>query len=114
MATNPSEGGGGGAATGLGNATAAVIVGQRICPHNEDRHVIVFVASTGSFKIDYMSTPDNGTSWYVGKTVSDATVVVDGGVALYVSSGVLDTPVGRNYKVQIWNDSGGNIDYAYD
>jgi hypothetical protein len=108
------QGGGGGSGSALGNGAAATIKDWTQVSHRSGLHIIVGAAATGSFKLDVLFSPDNGTTSFIHYTVSDATVVVDGGTALYVSQARLDTPCPFCYKVQIWNDSGGNIDYAYD
>ena len=74
--------------------------------------IIVSAAATGAFRLNYLFTTDAGTSWFIGKTVTASTVVVDGGTALYVKSAQLDIPIGYDYKIELYNIAGGNNDYV--
>jgi hypothetical protein len=120
---------GAGAFTGLPTATALQVfpgvgsggvlaqVPPMTCRERHDMRLFVHVAADHAFDLNYLFTPDGGTTWYVGEQVVGATVPVDGGVAGFVKSAVLETHVGYQWKVEIYNNSGsdaaGAFEYRY-
>lgn len=105
---------GAGVETGLADATAAIIRGRKTCKDRQRMRLLVSVAATGAFRLNYLFTPDGGTSWMIGKSVTASTVTVDGGTALYVKSAQLDIHIGYDYKIEIFNIAGGSNDYAFE
>lgn len=84
---------------------------------NRDRSsmaLLVNVAADQAFHLDYQFSPDGGTNWYIGQQITSATVTVDGGTAGYTQSAVLNAQVGYQYRVQLWNTSGSNLNAAYE
>jgi len=104
----------GGASTGLGGTTAAILVGFTNVKGEQGRKLTLRVAATGAFRLNLFFTPDGGTNYYIAKQVTSAAVTVDGGTASYTSGASLDEFLSSNYKVEIYNTTGGNIDYAFD
>lgn len=76
--------------------------------------ILVNVACNGTFNLDYQFTPDNGTTWYVGSQIASTTVTVDGGAAGFTQAAQLNLQVGYQYRVQLYNTSGGNLNGAYE
>lgn len=105
---------GAGKETGLADATAAIIRGSKTCKDRQDMRLIVSAAATGAFRLNYLFSPDGGTSWMIGKTVTAATVTVDGATAGYVKSAQLDIHIGYNYKIELYNIAGTTNDYAFE
>ena len=105
---------GGGKETTLATATAAVIRAYKTSRDREARRMAVYAAATGDFRLNYFFTPDEGTTWYIGKQVASSAVTVDGGTASYLDSATLDLPIGYAYKVELYNATVGNIDYTFD
>lgn len=115
--TGPLEDGagvGGGSATGLPNATASILLGPKQNTGQEATGIVLNIAATGTFRLNYLFSNDGGTSWLVGHQESSTTVTVDGGTASYTESAAVDISVGYHYKLEIYNTSGGNIDYKYE
>ena len=104
----------------LANATMAVLhpkPGASEFERNvayKDSRLIVRVAATGAFRLNYVSSSDDGTTNYVIKQVAVTTVTVDGNTASFTKIAELDVPVAADGQVQIYNASGGDIHYFAD
>lgn len=83
------------------------------CNERQSIGLFVSAAGKGGFNLDYMFSPDGGTTWLVGKQVASATVTVDGGTASYVNAAQLDIHVGWQFKVILYN-SGSSSDFAWE
>ena len=107
---------GAGKETGLADTASAIIRGNKTCKDRQNMRLLVSCAATGAFHLNYYFTPDNGTSWMIGKQVVASTVTVDNATASYVKSAQLDIHIGYQYKIEICNVQGGGtaIDYAFE
>lgn len=76
--------------------------------------LVVSVAATQAFTLDYQFTTDAGATWYIGSQIASSTVTVDGGVAGNTQSARLDIQVGYQYRVQLYNNSGSTLAGAYE
>jgi hypothetical protein len=76
--------------------------------------ILVNVAATAAFNLDYQFTTDGGATWFIGQQIPSVTVTVDGGVAGYTQSASINVQVGYQYRVQIWNTAGGSLNGAYE
>ena len=94
--------------------TAAVIRGLKQSRDREARRVIVRVAGTQAFRLNYFEPPDFGTSYTIAKQVASSTVTVDGGTAGYTQSAELDVPLGHLYKIEVYNPNATAMNYVYD
>jgi|ERR1700737_86374 len=79
----------------------------------ESEALVINVAANAAFNLDYQFTTDGGTTWYVGLQVASSTVTVDGGAAGFTQSATLNIQVGYQYRVSIYNTTGGNLNGAY-
>lgn len=102
--------------TGLADGSAAIIRGLKECRDREARRLVVNVAATKAFRLNYLFTPDNGATWCIGHTVTASTVTVDGGTSGYVKSATMDISIGYDYKIEIWNAVGdaSTLNYVYE
>lgn len=105
-------------ATSMTNQSIPPVAPPALTSHvNRDRSsmaLLVIVAADHAFNLDYQFTPDGEANWYVGQQIASSTVTVDGGTAGYTQSAVLNVQVGFQYRVQIWNTSGSNLNAAYE
>lgn len=76
--------------------------------------IVLNVAATHSFDLNYQYTTDGGTSWYIGDQVASGTVTVDGGVANYTNAATINIQLGYQYRFQIYNNSGSTLDGTYE
>ena len=77
-------------------------------------YIAMNVVSDNPFKLDYQFTSDGGTTWSIGNQVASATVTVDGGAAGFVNNAQLNFPVGYQWRVQVYQTSGGNAAFNYE
>jgi hypothetical protein len=105
---------GAGQETGLAATTAAILFSSTYTRDREAMHLTVRAAGKGTFNLNYLFSPDDGTTWLIGKQVASGTVTVDGATASYTQSAELDVQVGFNYKVELYNTSGSTLDYAFE
>lgn len=98
---------GGGIETALAATTALQVIGPKTCKDREARRLFVHAVSDVVIRLNYLFSPDSGTTWVVGKQIAASTVTVDGGTAGYVKSCELDIPIGFVYKVEVYNTTGG-------
>jgi hypothetical protein len=99
---------GGGVETALA-ATTAIVIGESIkrCDENVTRRFTCSAVSDVVIRLNYLISPDNGTTWVVAEQKACSTVTVDGGTASYVNSATLDRPIGYLFKVEVYNTTGG-------
>lgn len=102
-------------ALALAATTAQVIVppGQASGFQTQDRQdmrVICRVVGKGVIRLNYEFSPDQGTTWYVGKQAASAVITVDGDAAGFVNAAELDIPVGYWWRVSVYNTTAGAID----
>ena len=106
---------GGGLATGWETATQVIVTtGRRKCKENRPQTIVVYAASTGVFRLTYQFSPDNGTTWLVGKAQASGVVTVDGGTASYVNAAMLEVSVGYIYQIIAHQSTGGDISLGFE
>jgi hypothetical protein len=97
----------------LAATTAADVTGW-ITSNNEDLRVICRVASDTTFRLNLLSSSDGGATNYVIKQVASSTVTVDGATSGYVRVAELDVPWPAVGNIQVYNPSGGEINWIAD
>lgn len=105
---------GSGSATSLRIGGISIIRGFKLFYSRTPMRAITRVAATGTFNLNYLTTPDNGTTVIVGKQVPSTTRAVDGGTSGFTEVAELDLAVGYLYKLEICNTSGIEINYAFE
>ena len=100
--------------TAPNNSAVTILPGPARITDRNGWRIIVSVAADQAFRLNYLFTPDNGTTWMVGKQVSSGTVTVDGGTAGYVKSAQLDVPLGAYFKVELYNASGSVLNGGFE
>jgi hypothetical protein len=97
----------------LGATTAQILVPPLMTAfQTQERaafNIVVHAAGSGIFHLNYEFSTDQGTTWYVGKQVVSATVVVDGDTATYTQAADFDISVGYWWRVSLYNTTGGSI-----
>jgi|ERR1700733_2752845 len=100
--------------TNIDPGAAYVIGGPFQCYDRKSFNQVWFVQGTSAFNLDYMYTPDQGATWYIGKQVSSSTTTVDGGTAGYTQEARFALQPGYQYMIQVYNTSAGAINIAFE
>lgn len=105
---------GAGKEASLAGTSAAILRGLQQCSERANFRFVVNVAATGAFRLNYLFTPDGGTTWLIGQQVASAAVTVDGGTSGYTQNASLNVHLGYMFKIEIYNPGGGTIDYGFE
>lgn len=105
---------GNGTISNLAAGIEYTIHGPLQCYDRKSFNQVWFVQGTGAFNLDYQYTPDQGANWYIGKQVPSSTVTVDGGAAGYTQEARFVVQPGYQYRICLFNTSGGAINLTWE
>jgi len=105
---------GNGTITGLAAGAEYTIYGPTQVVTRVGMKDVLTVSATGVFNLDYLFTPDQGMSWYIGKQVQSTSVTVDGGTAGYTQEARVDLQLGYQFMIVVYNTSSGAINLAWE
>ena len=104
---------GGGTLTNLAGGTGYTIIPKLTNRERSMWGMIIHATGTQPFNVDYMFTPDNGTTWIVGNQESAVAVTADGGLS-YTYEVTYEYSVGFQFRFDLFNTSGSTGNFLWE